>query len=154
MTSLLLIASAADAATANGNLTATITIQPSCQVVSSTTLDFGSTGALVANQEIQSNFAVQCSDATAFNVALDGGSTPGGSVATRLMAGSGGEVVGYQLFSDAARTANWGSTVGTDTVSGAGNGSAMNLTVYGRVPAQATPAPGMYSDTVTITITY
>ena len=147
-----LLTATAEAATATGNLTATLTIQPSCQVVSSTTLDFGSAGVLAASLDVQSNFAVQCSDATAFDVALDGGSTSGGSVATRLMAGGGGgEVVGYNLYSNAARTANWGNTAGTDTVSGAGNG---NLTVYGRVPAQATPSPGTYSDTVRVTITY
>jgi spore coat protein U-like protein len=145
----------AEAATATGNLTATLTIQPSCQVVSSTTLDFGSAGVLAASLDVQSDFAVQCSDATAFNIALDAGSTPAGSVTRRLMAGgSDGEVVGYHLYSNAGRTAIWGSTIGTDTVSGAGNGSAMNLTVYGRVPAQATPSPGTYSDTVRVTITY
>jgi spore coat protein U-like protein len=153
--SLLISTAAAEAATATGNIPATITIEPSCQVASSSTLDFGSTGALVASLDVQSNFVVQCSDTTPFNVALDGGSTPGGTVATRLMAGgSGGEVVSYQLYSDPARTANWGNTVGADTVSGTGNGSTMNLTVYGRVPAQATPSPGTYSDTVMITISY
>jgi spore coat protein U-like protein len=28
------------------------------------------------------------------------------------------------------------------------------LTVYGRVPAQSTPAPGTYADTVVMTISY
>jgi len=148
-----LIGPPADAATATNTFAATITIQSSCEVVSTGTLDFGVAGALVASRDVQTNFAVQCTNATAFNVGLDAGSTPGGSVATRLMT-SGGAVVGYQLFSNAARTANWGNAVGTDTVSGAGNGDALDLTVYGRVPAQPTPAPGIYSDTETITITY
>jgi spore coat protein U-like protein len=58
------------------------------------------------------------------------------------------------MYSDAARTVNWGNTPATDTVSGTGNGSAQSLTVYGRVPTQATPAPASYSDTVTVTINY
>lgn len=45
-------------------------------------------------------------------------------------------------------------TIGTDTLAGTGNGNVQNLTVYGRVPPQATPAAGVYTDTVAITVTY
>jgi spore coat protein U-like protein len=58
------------------------------------------------------------------------------------------------MYSDASRTVNWGNTSGTDTVAGTGNGSAQVLTIYGRVPAQTTPAPATYNDTVTVTINY
>ncbi|WZB69364.1 spore coat protein U domain-containing protein [Achromobacter xylosoxidans] len=37
---------------------------------------------------------------------------------------------------------------------GLGSGTVQNHTVYGRVPAQTTPRPGSYSDTVTATITF
>jgi spore coat protein U-like protein len=67
---------------------------------------------------------------------------------------AGGATVGYALYSNAGRTTNWGNTVGTDTVSGTGNGTGQALTVYGRVPPQSTPAPGAYSDTITVTVTY
>ncbi|WP_409528142.1 spore coat protein U domain-containing protein [Rhizobium sp.] len=39
-------------------------------------------------------------------------------------------------------------------VTGTGTGSPQTLTVYGRVPAQNTPAPGTYSDTVVVTVSY
>lgn len=42
--------------------------------------------------------------------------------------------------------------VSTDTV--AGNGNAQSYTVYGRVPPQATPAPGTYLSTVTATVVF
>jgi spore coat protein U-like protein len=51
-------------------------------------------------------------------------------------------------------TSNWGQTVGTDTVSSTGTGAVQSFTVYGQVPAQSTPAPGAYSDTITVTVTY
>jgi spore coat protein U-like protein len=35
-----------------------------------------------------------------------------------------------------------------------GPGLAQTLTVYGRVPAQSTPSPGTYADTVVMTICY
>ncbi|MCE3520182.1 spore coat protein U domain-containing protein, partial [Escherichia coli] len=35
-----------------------------------------------------------------------------------------------------------------------GSGAAQPYTVYGRVPVQTTPAPGTYTDTITVTVTY
>jgi spore coat protein U-like protein len=122
-------------------------------VVSSGTLDFGTATLLAASTDVQTSFAVQCTSATAFNVGLDAGAAPGGTVATRLMT-SGAGTVGYKLYSNAAYTTNWGNTIGNDTVPGTGSGGPAVLTVYGRVPPQATPAAGTYSDTVTVTVTY
>jgi spore coat protein U-like protein len=150
---LALIGPAAEAATATGSFTSTITLQASCQVVSTNTLNFGTQNILTANVDVQANFSVQCTNTTPYNIGLNAGSTAGGTIATRLMT-SGAATVQYRMYSDAARTVNWGNTVGTDTVSGTGNGSAQALTVYGRVPVQATPAPATYNDTVTVTITY
>jgi spore coat protein U-like protein len=48
----------------------------------------------------------------------------------------------------------WGNTVGTDTVAATGSGAAQSYTVYGRITAQTTPAPGTYTDTITVTVTY
>lgn len=121
--------------------------------MSAGTLDFGTPASLAASTDVQTNFAVHCTSATAFNIGLDAGAAPAGTVATRLMT-SGAATVGYQLYSNAAYTTNWGNTVGSDTVPGTGSGGPVVLTVYGRVPPQATPAPGTYSDTVTVTVTY
>jgi spore coat protein U-like protein len=70
------------------------------------------------------------------------------------MTGPGAAVLGYSLFSDAARTVNWGQTIGTDTVTGTGNGSAQAITVYGQATAGQFVAPGAYTDTITATVTY
>jgi len=48
----------------------------------------------------------------------------------------------------------WGNTVGTNTVAGTGTGNSQSLTVYGNVPAQATPPAATYNDTITVTVTY
>ncbi|MFX5809037.1 spore coat protein U domain-containing protein, partial [Acinetobacter baumannii] len=55
---------------------------------------------------------------------------------------------------DSARSNNWGSTIGTDTVTGTGSGLTQTLTVYGQIAAAQTPLAGAYSDTVTVTLTY
>jgi spore coat protein U-like protein len=150
---LPLVDPTAEAATATGTFTSTITLQASCQVVSTNTLNFGTQNILAANVDVQADFSVQCTNTTPYNIGLNAGSTAGGTIATRLMT-SGGATVQYRMYSDAARTVNWGNTPGTDTVSNTGNGSAQALTIYGRAPAQTTPAPATYNDTVTVTINY
>jgi spore coat protein U-like protein len=67
---------------------------------------------------------------------------------------NGAALVNYRLYRDAGRTQNWGNSIGTDTLAGTGNGAAQAITVYGRVPAQSTPAAGTYTDTVAVTVTY
>ncbi|HJW42555.1 MAG TPA: spore coat U domain-containing protein [Rhizomicrobium sp.] len=143
----------ADATTTTSTFSATITIQASCQVVSGNTLAFGTHGVLVANTDTTATFTVQCSNTTPYNVGLDAGTTAGGTTTTRLMNNSG-TTVSYKMYSDSGHTTNWGNVVGTDTVAGTGNGAQQTLTIYGRVPAQTTPAPATYSDTVTVTVTY
>lgn len=70
------------------------------------------------------------------------------------MTGPASATIGYALYRDSGRTQNWGETVGTDTVAGTGDGNVQAITVYGRVPAQATPGVGTYTDSVTVTVTY
>ena len=116
-------------------------------------LNFGSQGVLSANVDQTSALQVQCTDTTPYNVGLDAGTGAGATVATRKMT-SGGNTVSYSLYTDSGRTTVWGNTVGTDTVAATGNGADQSYTVYGRVGTQTTPAPGSYSDTVTVTVTY
>ena len=145
--------SPAGASIATNTFTATITVQASCLVVSTNTLNFGTQSTLAANTDASATFDVQCTNTTPYNVGLNAGTTAGGTVTTRLMT-SGSATVSYKMYSNAARTTNWGNTVGSDTLSGTGSGSSQSLTVYGQVPVQATPAPATYNDTVTLTITY
>ncbi len=70
------------------------------------------------------------------------------------MTGPAGALINYGLFQNATFTTNFGNTVGTDTLAGTGNGVAQTVTVYGRVPAQTSPAPGSYADVVNVTVTF
>lgn len=150
---LLPFASISLAATVTSNFASQITLVASCSINSAATLDFGTQGVLSANVDQTSTIAVQCTPTTPYNIGLDAGTGSGATVATRKMT-SGGNTVSYTLYSDSGRTTVWGNTVGTDTVAATGNGAGQNYTVYGRVAAQATPAPGSYSDTITVTVTY
>ena len=144
---------AANAATTSSNFTVQITIAASCTINSATNMDFGTNGVLASNVDQTSTIQVQCTDTTPYNIGLDAGTGSGATVANRKMT-SGAATVNYTLYSNSGRTTLWGNTVGTDTVAATGNGSGQTHTVYGRVPAQTTPAPGTYTDTVTVTVTY
>lgn len=142
----------ASAATADSSFTVRIVIGAACVVTSSTDMLFGNAGVLVAAIDQTSTISVQCTSGQAYNIGLNSGANSG-SVSARQMNGPGG-MISYSLSTDAGRLSNWGETIGSDTVGGTGNGSVQSFTVYGRVPAQPTPLPGTYSDTVTVTVTY
>ena len=116
-------------------------------------LDFGTQGVLTANVDQTSTIMVQCTNSTPYNIGLNGGSVAN-SVSARQMKSAAGDLVNYALYQDAARTTNWGNTIGTDTLSAVATGAAVTHTVYGRVPPQTTPAAGSYADTITVTVTY
>lgn len=145
------------AATATGSLNVKLTITAECKVAAGGTalLDFGTTGVIDKNIDKTAKISVQCTNGTSFRVGLSAGTTIGGTVAVRKMSGTPAtSTVDYLLFLDAGHTKNWGNTDGLDTYTDIANGSVKELTVYGRVPPQTTPAKGDYSDTVAITIYY
>ncbi len=149
---VLVGAQSAVAATTTTTFAVTATVQATC-VVSATSMAFGTyTGVLLASTT--STVSVTCTNTTPYNVGLNAGLATGATVTARKMTGPAGALLGYSLFSDSGRTTNWGNTVGTDTVTGTGNGSAQALTVYGQVAAGQYLAPGAYTDTITATVTY
>jgi spore coat protein U-like protein len=126
-------------------------VQPTCKVTADD-LIFGTVNDfLTHNYDSTSMIHVTCVTGTQYKVGLDNGQHA--NVNTRRMQGPGG-YVSYELYQDSGRTVRWGNTPGTDTEPGSGSGTMQNLTVYGRVPPQSTPAAGNYSDTVTVTVTY
>ncbi len=82
-------------------------------------------------------------------VAIDGG---GAHDPDNRLLRSGSNTVRYGLYSDPTRSAPWGTDAGS-TVDYTGTGGQQQLGVYGRIPPQPA-APGAYSDTVVVTITY
>jgi len=141
------------AATATTTMTVQMTITATCLVNSASTLNFGTQGVLSTNVDQTSTLQVTCTNTTPYNIGLNAGTGTGATVAARKMT-SGANTVNYTLYSNSGRTTLWGNTVGTDTVAATGNGAAQSYTVYGRVPPQAAPAPGTYTDTITVTVTY
>jgi spore coat protein U-like protein len=109
------------------------------------------------------NVAVTClsvqAGTAAYTIALSSGA---GTFANRTMASPGppSYTLGYNLYSDNARTMVWGDgTSGTSTVSDSYSILLLpithNFTVYGYIPSsQISAGVGTYSDSVTVTITF
>ncbi|VVD92517.1 secreted pili protein involved in motility and biofilm formation [Pandoraea eparura] len=96
---------------------------------------------------------VQCTQNDAYRVSLSGGQR--GTVTARYMTGLTGTNVGYQLYLDSGYATIWGDgSSGTSLLSGIGTGLVQFIPIYARVPSQSTPAPGVYTDTVTATIQF
>lgn len=142
----------AQAATANTDMNVKITIQDACDsTVTASDMDFSTAGPLTTKVDTTSTINVTCTKGATFTVGLDGGGAA--NINARVMSDGSGNTVGYQLYSDPARTTVWGNTAGS-MPSQTGTGTSQDITVYGEVPAQNTPPAGNYSDTVAVVVTY
>lgn len=128
------------------------TFQNSC-TINASDLDFGRVTPSERGAQAQADIRVQCPANTAWCIGLDLGQH---SVAgERRMAGPSGEYLDYELYRDPGRTESWGDIPGemaagqTDA-----QGTHLNVTVYGYVPAQPDAVPGAYRDQVVATIYY
>lgn len=129
----------------------TATVLSLC-TIAATPMAFATYAAGAASTSTAS-LTVTCTTATPFNVGLDAGTTAGATVTNRRMT-NGSSFLDYKLTSDAAHNVNIGNTIGTDTLAGTGTGLPQILTVYGLVAAGQNVSAGLYTDTVTATITY
>lgn len=132
-------------------LTIKVTVQEAC-TIAGTTLDFGTyTGgqqdALNAQGQLSYN---GCATGT-LTIALDGGAA--GDVANRAMTREGGGALAYQLYRNSGRTQLWGSGAEAHQVVLLVPGSGA-VPIYGRIPGGQEAAPGAYTDTVNITMTF
>jgi spore coat protein U-like protein len=147
------IACALYAAANAGSTTTTFNTQiataAACATNSAATLNY-TQGMLAAKVDQTSTFQV-LRHTTQFTIGFEACTGSGTTVAARELT-SGSNTVNYAFYSDAAHTMIWGNTPSTDTLADAGTRSGQNFTVYGRAAPQAAPAPGNYSDTITVTV--
>lgn len=152
---LLIAPTCASLTTSGGTFPFSVTasVVNNCNITA-TPVAFGATGVLRSAVTANGTITAQCTNGDAYRISLNGGSS--GNVAARTMQRSGGgTTVGYQLYLDSAFGSAWGDgTSGTSMATGTGTGAQQTFTVYGRVPAQGTPTPGSYSDTITATISF
>jgi spore coat protein U-like protein len=106
---------------------------------------------------------VNCTKNAPFTVALDKGTTTGGTIAQRLLTNGTGTLQ-YNLYTDNGYanlfgdgTAGGGTTV-TGTGGGFGVANANTIPVFGQLLDsgfnQVAPAGALYTDTITVTLSY
>jgi spore coat protein U-like protein len=112
-----------------------------------------STGSIVVSCTSTNN------GTTTVNVTANYSTGSSGSYATRTLR-SGSNVLNYNLYFDAAYTqvrgdGTGGTQAGSATLSlGRNQTASASGVLYGRAPAGQDVAPGLYSDTITVTVTY
>lgn len=153
VSAISLLSDASLAATAVTTMPITITITAGCQI-SAAPLNFGTAAGLFAAVNANTTLTVTCTNTTPYKIGLDAGGNTGATTTIRKMKAAGADLINYRLYQDSGLTTNFGNTVNTDTVAGTGTGSSQSIIVYGQVPTQASPAPGTYTDTVNVTLTY
>ncbi|MCS3408955.1 spore coat U domain-containing protein [Serratia sp. AKBS12] len=117
-------------------------------------LDFGTVSFLhraltTTGQQNAGAIRVKCNSGTGYAVLLGGGQS--GTPTARYLQNAAGQRVNYGLYTSASYSVVWDDQTGVTQVA---NGQDQWLAVYGRIPAQATPATGIYTDTVQVTINW
>lgn len=116
-------------------------------------LTFPPTGVITSAVPGQTDMTVACTRNTPYSISLDNGQTGTGPTA-RKMVSPAGDSLTYGLYRDNARTQPWGTAAASQAVTGTGSGNSGPLSVYGQVPVQTTPKPGVYTDRIIATIAY
>lgn len=128
------------------------TVKNDCNINVGSSMSFPTSAVLNAAVYSTSSLTVQCTLNNSYQIALNGGSISGNVAARQMKNLSTTERVNY-VISSVLDGPSWGDgSAGSALVSGIGDGVAHVQTVYGKVPAQATPSPGDYKDTVTATV--
>lgn len=117
--------------------------------IKATGVNFGNYNTAV--RKVVGTVTVTCTKNASYAIALNQGLGTGATVTNRSMK-SGSNVLGYGLYTDAARSINWGDSAGTNWVTGTGTGLAQKINIYGEIPANEYSNVGTYSDTITASV--
>ena len=144
----------AQSQTAQTTFRVTARVNAVCEVTSND-LAFGTYNPKASSpHQVSSLVRATCTPGATYQVGLNEGTSPGATINQRKMV-SGSNSLNYQLYSDSARSAIWGNTPGTDTVTPPpGTGLSQDLPVYGTIPPAQSAAVGDYSDTITVRVYY
>nr|WP_174996185.1 spore coat protein U domain-containing protein [Pandoraea iniqua] len=142
--------------TGTTTFTVTLVITAGC-TVAATPMSFGTLSNLNTAQTTTSTVSVTCTNTTPYNVGLSAGSGTGSTVTARVLTGAASgntSTIAYGLYQDSGHATVWGTTQGTNTQAGTGNGIAQAFTVYGQLPvsAGAIPQPDTYTSVITATV--
>jgi spore coat protein U-like protein len=95
---------------------------------------------------------VRCDAARPFVIGIG----PGQGGSQRRMAGPDGDTLRYELYLDPGRNFPWGDDqTGGSAVGGVSDGVHPDtFTIYGRIPPQGGKRPGIYTDSLLVTLSF
>jgi spore coat protein U-like protein len=128
---------------------------PSC-TISVTSVAFGTYNVFTTTADDSTGTITYRCNATAANISISLSDGSSSTFSPRTLR-KGSEVLTYNLYRNAARTNIWGDGTGGTSVytrPNPPNNSNVNLTIYGRIPAQQDVSAGNYSDTVSAVINF
>jgi spore coat protein U-like protein len=149
--------------TAQASQSRTATLKVAAHVVadcmiSTTPLNFGNYDpvGVHATQPLDgtTQLSVVCTKGTIAAIEMDQGQHASGGSASRRMAGPGGDLLGYEIYSDVARRARWGTQQAGVSLTAAPSTAPRLVTVYGRVAAKQDVVAGSYADEVIVTVRF
>ena len=147
------------AGTATSTMNVSVSVAHSCSI-DSNPMAFGTYDGVVANAstalEAKATLVSTCTSGAAALITMSAGASAGSGSAeapVRRMTAGAGKYLVYQVYSDVARGTVWGNTAPTG-VAFTGTGVSQTLTAYGSVPPAQLVAQGVYTDQLSITITY
>lgn len=141
----------AAAGTATGSLSISVTVESGCRIRDATLTFPTYVSGQTADATAEGKLIVENCTPGTLTIALDGGHA--GDVSARKMRSSTGDTLSYQLYRDAARTGIAGS--GSNAITGKlTTGTVRSFQIYGVVPAGQVVPPGVYSDTVALTLEF
>ena len=127
----------------------------SCQIQALTGVAFGNFNPLAGIPDSSTgNVTVYCQGNKTIVISLSTGQST--TYAPRFMVSpTTATHLNYNLYTDAGHTQIWGNgTNGTLPVTQNLQNSSVTEIIYGMVPSQPTVVPGLYSDTITLTVTF
>lgn len=104
---------------------------------------------------VTGSIAVSCTGSGNAVVTLDKGQHSNSFASRAMQRTGGGDLLTYNLYTDASATTVWGDgTGGTTTQKLTGNNPSATLTVFGNAGAGQDVPAGSYTDTVVITVNF
>ena len=146
------MAPSAIAGEANAQLNVSVRIVASCRfTVDNASLSFGDVEQDAGSASAQTELGVLCSSKQPYAIGFDYGEHAEGGQ-RRMSDGSDG--VAYQLYADASHRTPLGPIGSSGAVRGVGNGGEQTVPVYGKLEVASDTPPGVYNDTVRLTVTW
>ena len=143
-------ATAVQAQTASAPLLVTANVLSTCELATSSTVDFGNLTPTVGAADVDVDGAVNwsCTDGTTAEITIEAGGS-------RILTGPSS--IPYELYTDVGRTFVWGSAATTGvTVTGNGMTSLDSTTVFGQIVGSdyEDASLGVHNDSLQVTITF